>query len=185
MELNPRKRLKHFDEDGHAHFLTFSCYRRWPLLAKKRSIRWFLDSLIDACRSYECDLWAYVVMPEHVHLIINPMCEPYSTSAFLQKVKQPVSRTAKSWLAVHDAIWYDKLTINRGFEKKEFRFWQAGGGYDRNLFSDSELAKTIEYIHTNPVRRELVNDPLDWKWSSAHWYSEHGELGVNLDCVYR
>ncbi len=181
MEHVPRKRVRHFDKEGHVHFLTFSCYHRWPLLSKEYSISWFLDALAEACAVSNSELWAYVVMPEHVHLVINPTTPTYKTSAFLQKVKQPVSRTAKKWLAEHNPIWHDKLTINRGGGKKEFRFWQAGGGYDRNLFSEKEVIKTIEYIHTNPVRRELVDDPLGWKWSSALWYSKSDGLGVSLE----
>ncbi|RJO63531.1 MAG: hypothetical protein C4523_20050 [Myxococcales bacterium] len=185
MEPTPRKRVQHFDAEGHAHFLTFSCYRRWPLLSKERSIRWFLDALAGACAALDCELRAYIVMPEHVHLVVSPTSSSYSTSAFLQKVKQPVSRMARKWLAAHDPIWYEKLTITRGNQDKEFHFWQAGGGYDRNLFTEKELRKTVEYIHTNPIRRELVKDPLDWKWSSAAWYSQNNGLVVSFDYLRR
>ena len=49
-------------------------------------------------------------------------------------------------------------------------FWQRGGGYDRNVTEPSTLEKMMEYIHLNPVRRGLVEQATDWKWSSANWY---------------
>ena len=57
--------------------------------------------------------------------------------------------------------------------KKTLRFWQRGGGYDRNILSVDELHEKIKYIHNNPVRRELVTCPADWEWSSYRAW-EHG-----------
>jgi REP-associated tyrosine transposase len=51
------------------------------------------------------------------------------------------------------------------------RFWQPGGGYDRNITSIEALRAMIDYIHANPVRRGLVARPEDWEWSSARWYA--------------
>lgn len=56
------------------------------------------------------------------------------------------------------------------------RFWQAGGGFDRNVRDEDELLREIDYIHLNPVRRGLVKTPCDWAWSSARWYA--GEESV-------
>ena len=52
-----------------------------------------------------------------------------------------------------------------------YRFWQRGGGYDRNLWSPEEIHEKIHYIHANPVRRGLVVRPEDWPWSSVHDYT--------------
>jgi putative transposase len=54
----PRKKVRRFDEAGHAHFLTFSCYRRMPLLGKDRTRLWFLEALQDARKKHCFDLWA-------------------------------------------------------------------------------------------------------------------------------
>ena len=62
---------------GHAHLLTFSCFRRMPLLSKDRTRRWFLEALGAARSALEFDLWAWVIMPEHVHLLIYPRREGY------------------------------------------------------------------------------------------------------------
>jgi len=115
-------------------------------------------------------------MPEHVHLIVVSENENYDVSEFLRSLKQSVSIKAKHWLQKHNHEWFDKLTIYDGQGRKRFRFWQQGGGYDRNIINEKTLERTIDYIHNNPVRRELVRKPLDWKWSSARWY-ENGCSG--------
>ncbi len=51
------------------------------------------------------------------------------------------------------------------------RFWQPGGGYDRNITSIAVLRAMIDYIDANPVRSGLVARPEDWEWSSARWYA--------------
>jgi len=48
-----------------------------------------------------------------------------------------------------------------------YRFWQRGGGYDRNVVEADTLYRLIQYVHANPVRRGLCQRPEDWLWSSA------------------
>ena len=51
------------------------------------------------------------------------------------------------------------------------RFWQPGGGYDRNIDNLDTLSRMIEYLHLNPVRRGLAKRAVDWEYSSAGWYA--------------
>ncbi len=60
-------------------------------------------------------------------------------------------------------------------------FWQRGGGYDRNIVTESELFEKVEYIHQNPVRRGLVKRSTDWPWSSARWYAGDRSGPVTID----
>jgi len=60
-------------------------------------------------------------------------------------------------------------------------FWQAGGGFDRNVRHEAEELRTIEYIHQNPVKRGLVREPVDWAWSSARWHVGMREGQVPID----
>ena len=68
-----RKRCKRLHETGDAHFATYSCFRRMPLLNTDRSRRWFLDALAAACQNHEVALWAFCLMPEHVHLVYSAL----------------------------------------------------------------------------------------------------------------
>jgi len=63
-----------------------------------------------------------------------------------------------------------KLTVLERPGKTCYRFWQADPGFDRNLFSPEAIRASLEYIHSNPVKRGLCRRAVDWKWSSARYY---------------
>jgi putative transposase len=127
------------------------------------------------------DLWAYVIMPEHVHVLIRPQEPEYAVSRVLWRIKRPVGRRAVEFLRVHAPTYLDKLTETRGDGTHASRFWQAGGGYDRNVVEPSTVRKVIDYIHLNPVRRGLVERPEDWAWSSARWYAGLSPVSLDMD----
>jgi putative transposase len=74
-----------------------------------------------------------------------------------------------------------RLAVPRAGGIVEHRFWQAGGGYDRNVVEQRTLLKVIEYMHLNPVRRGLVELPEDWEWSSARWYAGIRPVPLEID----
>jgi putative transposase len=179
METPIRKQCVRFNEPGHAHELTFSCYRRWPLLTRDRTRLWLAEA-IDAARArLQFDLWAYVFMPEHVHLLIYPRRPDYRIASILWWIKRPVAKRVLRYLAEHSPDWLAKLSVTRADGRIERRFWQAGGGYDRNLMEPSTIHRVMDYIHGNPVRRGLVAQPEEWAWSSAGYYA--GQRPVKLE----
>src|SRR5215471_17456188 len=84
-------RLHH---SGQAHFLTFSCYQRFPLLAQMQMQDAFLCALEQVRRRFKMRIFGYVVMPEHVHLLVN---EPSTgtIAAAMQLLKTKVSLQAR------------------------------------------------------------------------------------------
>src|SRR2546423_15624503 len=94
----PRKRVRHFDLPGDAHFLTFSCFRRLPLLSKNRTQKWLVEAIADARTKHGFDLWACVVMPEHVHLLIYPRADNCKIAAMLADIKRPIAQRAIAYL---------------------------------------------------------------------------------------
>src|SRR5688572_21252688 len=78
-----RKELQHFNDSAHAHELTFSCRHRWPLLNKDRSRQWVIEALDLARAKYDLELWAYVIMPEHVHALLYPKRDAYDMAKVL------------------------------------------------------------------------------------------------------
>jgi putative transposase len=176
-----RKACRRIDEPGHAHELTFSCYRRLPLLARDRSRMWLVEAIEAARRTMDFDLWAYVVMPEHVHILMSPRERPYQISRILWRIKRPVGLRAIRFLQEHDVAWLRRLTVERTDGTVERRFWQVGGGYDRNILDASTARAVIAYIHLNPVRRGLVERPEDWGWSSARWYAGLRPVPIEID----
>ena len=175
-----RKTIRHYNIPGHAHFLTFSCYQRFPLLNRDRTRAWLIEAIIVAKEKYQYALWAYVIMPEHVHLLIYPKIQDYDISLFLKTLKQSVARKAKHFLEEGNRDWLDKVMVKCG-ARKIFRFWQAGPGYDRNIIRRDELLEKIRYMHNHPVRRGLVQNPDEWKWSSAGWYNGKKDVVLAVD----
>ena len=170
-----RMRRPTANEPGHAHELTFSCYRGFPFLRAEATCQWLADAIDAARRKLDFALWAYVFMPEHVHLLFWPRHPVYDIASILKAIKQPVAVRAIKHLRQHSPEWLQRITVKKG-NKVERRFWQAGGGFDRNV-ADPRLALVmIDYIHNNPVRRKLVPRPEDWKWSSAGWLEGKNSL---------
>jgi len=158
------------NEPGHAHAFTFTCYRRFQFLKAERTCQWLAEAIDAARKDYDFALWAYVFMPEHVHAIIYPRQPIYDVRPILKAMKQSVGSKAVRHIQRHAPEWLERITVRRG-KRTERRFWQTGGGYDRNITEASALLFMIEYIHQNPVRRGLVERAEDWKWSSAGWFA--------------
>jgi putative transposase len=99
----------------------------------------------------------------------------------LRALKGPVSRRGLAYLRQHSPEWLPRLSTQRG-SRTEYHFWQRGGGYDRNVTEPATLERMIDYIHLNPVRKQLVERATDWKWSSASWYRD-GAGPIELDGI--
>jgi putative transposase len=146
--------LKRFQQSRQLHYITFSCYRRRPRLNTPEVRRLFLRQLEIARRRFAMCVYGCVVMPEHVHLLVNePEGRPLST--VIQSLKQTVARML-------------------GFEDPHF--WQRRY-YDFNVWSERKRVEKLRYIHRNPVKRGLVEKPEDWPWSSFRHYL-YGEEGI-------
>jgi putative transposase len=156
-------------EAGEAHELTFSCYRRFAFLKAERTCEWLAKSINEARVEYEFRLWAYVFMPEHVHLLIWPTQPDFKLGPVLKAIKQPVGTKAVAYLRQHAPAWLPRITVRQcGIVQR--RFWQPGGGFDVNVSEPRAILAMIEYIHNNPLRRRLVALAEEWKWSSAGWH---------------
>lgn len=178
-----RKKRRAVNEPGHAHFLTYSCWKRWPLLSKNRSRQCVIDAIEQMRQSLNVAVSAYVVMPEHVHLLILPRDGDYEMRRILAALKSPVSRAAQEFLQqAADELWLRRLTTKHG-KRETFQFWQPGGGYDENLWSLTTIEQVIDYIHANPVRRGLVERPLDWYWSSGQAHAGNVDIPLAIDPV--
>jgi putative transposase len=174
------KRRRRINEPLHARELTFSCYRRFPFFNRERTCEWFRQAIEAAREKFAFQVWAYVLMPDHVHLLVYPGDCAQKMPQFLQAVKEPVARQAIAYLKANAPQWLNRLTVHEG-QCVRHRFWQPGGGYDRNITSTQTLRAMIDYIHANPVRRGLVGRAEDWDWSSARWYAGIRPVKIEMD----
>jgi len=175
-----RKLCRRDNTPGDAHYLTFSCYRRLPLLKSPWVCSRLLEAIAAARDRHEFDLWAYVLMPEHVHLVLFPRNADYSIARILTAIKRPVAYEAIRRLKERKHPMLRELGVEDA-TRARYRFWQAGGGYDRNLTTVKGVHAAVEYVHSNPVRRGLTSSPTEWPWSSARdWHGAgHGEVQVD------
>jgi putative transposase len=139
--------LTRHQREGDDHFITFSCYRREPYLATAASKDIFLDSLELTRKRYNFEVLGYVVMPEHIHLLIS---EPPDHETTLSK-------------ALHSL----KLSVSKRLAPKPF--WRTRY-YDFNVFTHNKRVKKLKYMHPNPVPRGLAVRPEDWLWPSYRHY---------------
>jgi putative transposase len=181
-QTNKFKTCRRYNDFGHAHALNFCCFKNQKFLIKDRACKWLADAINLARRKHEFDLWAYVFMPEHVHLLICPRLATYNISKILATIKQSVTHKAVNYLKVVRPDFLKNLLDDQPNGKKHFRFWQRGGGFDRNIYETRALIAEIDYIHANPIRRGLCVKPSDWKWSSAadHELIRQGPLELDL-----
>jgi len=176
-----RKTRRVYNIPGHAHELTFTCHHGMEMLASDRSRRWVVEAIALARAKHAFQLWAYVIMPEHMHLLIFPTRREYDISEVVKSIKQSVSRRAVAWLRRDSPDFLRRLRVEWPGGRVEHRFWQQGGGYWRNLWQPEALWASVDYIHMNPVRRDLVAKPAEWLWSSARWYSGEREGPLTID----
>ena len=154
--------LVRYHQTGDLHFVTFSCYRRQPYLGTPVARDLFERSLETMRCRYDFFVTAYVVMPEHVHLLVGePKCVLLATA--LQALKLSVA-----------------------VQSRERPFWQRRY-YDFNVHGARKLIEKRRYIHRNPVTRGLVAQPDEWKWSSfRHWWiGEEGAVEIESNWTAR
>ncbi len=151
--------LKRFQQARCLHFLTFSCYRRAPLLGRPHARDVFEQTLERARKWYGFYVAGYVVMPEHVHLLVSEP-ERAKLSLALQMLKQNVARQLR--------------------EVEGGSFWQTRY-YDFNVWSEPKRIEKLRYIHRNPVQRGLVSSPEQWAWSSFRHYLSGVEGVVEIE----
>jgi len=175
-----RKQCKRWDRVYKSHFLTFSCLGRQPFFSGKRYPIWFLDALKAARLKFGFHLWGYVVMPEHVHLLIF-IPNDAKMSVILSHLKEPVTRQAIKFLKDNDPAFLRKMEIVKPDGKTAHSFWLPGGGYDRNLRSVADIHEKLNYLHQNPIIRGLVQRMDEWRWSSIHSWMTGTTEPVPLD----
>jgi putative transposase len=153
--------LQRFHESGQSHFVTFCCYHRRPLFTAAPPRRIFEAALERIRRNFRLCVYGYVVMPEHVHLLLS---EP-----------------ERGTLA--DAIKSLKQGVSRRLIGEAEHFWQKRY-YDFNIRNHRQFVEKLRYIHRNPVKRGLCERAEDWEWSSYRQYATGDEGRVEIECEW-
>lgn len=174
MTAQKRKTRTRYETLGEVRYLTFSCYHHLQLFNNDAIKDEFVRALDIARRRTNCRFITWIVMPDHVHLMVVPSLPQYPVSVLLKNLKGPFAKKVIARWKKLNAPILRRITDRRG----RLHFWQVGGGYDRNIDSEKEYEEKFNYIHLNAVRAGLADDPADWRWSSAPWYAGMRGPGV-------
>jgi len=169
------RNLRRYHHSEQSHFLTFSCYHRQPYFSNPTLRDVFLECLERTRRRYRFCVYGYVVMPEHIHLLISePKVETVARA--IQALK--VSFVRRSLGAPHQPDGAPHLPAFGRCGKTDGTrtFWQKRY-YDHNVRNHDSFSQKLDYIHSNPVKRGLCSTEMDWPWSSFRHYAT-AEVGV-------
>ena len=148
--------LKRYQQTGDTHFLTFSCHARQPYFNNPASRDLFERALEQTRRRYVFFVFGYVVMPEHIHLLVS---EPKRSSLdrAIQSLKTSISKKSRQ-----KPFWLPRY-------------------HDFNAQSRDKRIEKLRYLHRNPVVRGLVISPEEWRWSSFHHHMTGKEGTVEIE----
>ncbi len=158
------------DQQNTFHYITAVVFNRTRIFQSVIACKILIDVLSEIKTIHPFKLVGYVLMPDHIHLLINPVNS--DLSIFLRKLKGKSARQIIDWLKSenhHRSL--EKLRLNA--IGQEFAVWQKSS-FVVDLVSPKFLRQKLDYIHLNPVRAGLCNAPQDWRFSSFSAYFPAG-----------
>jgi len=164
-----------YDDELHAQFVTFSCYRRRRLLDHPQTGQIVIALLASELETRSGVCSGFVIMPDHVHAIVW-LPEPGQLSSLMKQWKQRSSLQLKRFLRGR------LRQYARSTDQKD-PFWQPRY-YPFNLYSEKKAREKLDYMHMNPVRAGLVEKPCDWAHSSASYYQRDESVGVPIEWIF-
>ncbi|MBI4962929.1 MAG: transposase [Desulfomonile tiedjei] len=160
-----------YDEPGHVHFVTFSCFKRRRLLDDDHAKSIVTGNLARQLAKRESRCFGFVVMPDHVHALLW-----FPSNGVLSDLikwwKQRSSFEIKQLLEGRTQRYADAIDLRDPV-------WQPRY-YDFNVYSEEKLLEKLEYMHSNPVKAGFVDVPCDWEFSSARFYATGELVGVPI-----
>ncbi|MFK5976719.1 MAG: transposase [Sulfurovum sp.] len=155
-------------EPTHPHFVTCTVLNWIPLFTNTQSVQIILDSLDYLQKSDNLKIYAYVILENHLHLIV----QSDDIAKTMAKFKAHTARTLiKLLIDKNVETILKQLQFYKKAHKKdrEYQLWQEGIN-PKLIQSDAMMIKLINYIHHNPIKRGYVDVAWHWRYSSARDY---------------
>jgi putative transposase len=176
-----RSRYKIFEE-YQPHFLTCTVIHWLPLFSKPDVVEIIKDSLTFLQEHERLQLYAYVIMENHLYLIASSNDLGKEIGDF----KSYTARKIIDYLEERNArdILHQIAQSKTAHKKdRDYQFWQEGS-HPEAIMGHEIMRQKIGYVHANPVRRGYVDKPREWRYSSARNYEgEEGYIDVITDWV--
>ena len=150
------------------YFLTFTIKHWYYIFDRHNRFEILADSLTYCQKHKHLKIHAYVFMLNHIHLIISSP----DAIGFVRDFKKFTSKEMQKNIIAFEA---NVLKLFKKATGEGYEFWQPSN-MPKIIESEDFLNQKIEYIHYNPVRKQYVNNPEDWVWSSAN-----AESGIQVD----
>jgi REP element-mobilizing transposase RayT len=170
------------NEPNTFHYLTLVTHNRVPVFRKDESCKIFVDVPSEVREKFPYKLVGYVLMPDHVHTIVNNRIN--TISEWLHRVRGNSARKILAWLRDEKHLMsFKKLELAHPQKRKHTHaVWQKDPSVI-DLWSHKFVRQKLNYLHLNPVRAGLCEHPADWKWSSCRAYLPHkpGEVPIEVD----
>lgn len=178
-------KYKTFHDPEHLYFLTSTISGHKMLFYKDEYAMIIIRSLDYLRRNGFIKLYAFVVMPNHVHQLIKPL-KKYTVNQIADKFHSFTAHQILKQLRTDKdknlLNYFQKFAFSRKTDRKHY-FWQDS--LVKNVFSLEALEEVMEYIHSNPFNKNwnLVKDRADYKYSSACYYDRGRKLIIEIDDV--
>jgi putative transposase len=172
--------LKHFDHEGRARFITFCTNRRLPILTNDVFRQVVHEEIFAFCRESRTRLLSYVIMPEHVHVVIVPP-EQLQVGPAIGSLKRSIAKRIVASLRTTDSELIRTLEVKRSGEVR-VAFWLKRC-FDHNCRTEESVWRCVNYCHWNPVTRGLVAVPERWRWSSYSYYLDVPDNLIEIDVL--
>ena len=170
------------NEPNTFHYVTLVTYNRVPVFRSERACEIVVKTLAEVRQRYPYKLIGYVVMPDHVHAIVNRQVD--TISDWLRHVRGNSARKILSWLREdRHSMSLKKLELTIPQKRHHTHaVWQKDPSVI-DLWSPKFVRQKLNYLHMNPVRAGLCEHPGHWKWSSYRAYLSHkaGEVPIEID----
>ncbi len=174
--------LDSFNDPGDLYFITASIINWIPLFKENRYMQVVLDSLSFFRNKHEIYLFAFVIMPSHIHLILKPI--HLTIDEFLQSFGSFTAHQMINLLKEEKrSNILDVLHEQRRDKRSSFSIWQEF--FTENIFTQKFLEQKLEYLHQNPIREtENSNvDRSDYLYSSAGFYDKGEKPIIEIDDI--
>ncbi len=173
------RKIKHYTSLGHAHFITLVVNKRMSVFLNSETARKAMQAVEFYQKNFSIKILGYVIMPDHIHLIVWPQ-DKKSLEEFVRDFKKYLAKEILEQLTLSEKT---KLLLGKPQKRNHrFQIWQKDY-YDFNIYNQDILSEKLNYIHYNPVRKGLVENPEDYPYSSYRSYLEKGEILLEVDRV--
>lgn len=172
---------KRYRIEGSIFYITSVVYNRIKIFSRPSFIIPILDSLNYYRYQYSCKLIGFVIMFDHIHLLLYPE-KVESITEFMRDFKRFTSGRITRQAKVEGITdWIESFEIaGKETERAEYKVWQDSF-WEQTIYTEKFLEQKLDYIHMNPVRAGIVESAVEYPYSSCRNYFKNDISLIEID----